>query len=66
MGSLELLHTTFEEMRTLGRELKAIALEKVKDEAEQNEFMDESDAVVIKKKCKSVNPRSQYLTSIKK
>ena len=49
MGSLELLHTTFEEMRTLGRELKAIALEKAKDEAEQNEFMDESDAVVIKK-----------------
>ena len=48
-GSLDLLRTTFEEMRTLERELKAMALEEMKDEAEQNDFLDEGDAVVLKR-----------------
>jgi len=51
-GSLDLLRTTFEEMRTLERELKAMALEEMKDEAEQNDFLDEGDAVVLKSKGK--------------
>ena len=49
-GSLDLLRTTFEEMRTLERELKAMALEEMKDEAEQNDFLDE--AVLLKSKSK--------------
>ena len=51
-GSLDLLHTTFEEMRALEEKLKAIALEDMKEEAERNEFLDEGDAVVIKNKSK--------------
>ena len=51
-GSLDLLRTTFEEMRTLERELKAMALEEMKDEAEQNDFLDEGDAVILKSKGK--------------
>ena len=51
-GSLDLLRTTFEEIRTLERELKAMALEEMKDEAEQNDFLDEGDAVVLKSKGK--------------
>ena len=48
-GSLDLLHATFEEMRTLERELKVVVLEEMKYEAEQNDFLDEGYAVVIKK-----------------
>ena len=51
-GSLDLLRTTFEEMRTLERELKAMALEEMRDGAEQNDFLDEGDAVIIKSKVK--------------
>ena len=47
-GSLDLLHTTFEEMRILERELKATALEGMKDKAKQNEFLDEGNTVVKK------------------
>ena len=51
-GSLDLLYTTFEELHTLERELRVIALEEIKDETEQNEFLDEGDAVVIQNKGK--------------
>ena len=54
-GSLDLLHTTFEELCTLERGLNVIALEEMKDEAEQNEFLDEGDAVLYKIKVSSLS-----------
>ena len=40
----------FKEMSDLELELKAVTLEEMKDEAEQNEYLDEGDGVVIKNK----------------
>ena len=51
-GSLDLLYTTVEELCTLERELRVIALEEIKDQTEQNEFLDEGDTVVIQNKGK--------------
>ena len=46
----ELLKTTFKEISTLELGLKTILLEEMEEEVEQDEFLDESDSVIIKNK----------------
>lgn len=51
-SSFELLNTTFQDSTHLEKELKNIILDEVEDEAEQDEFFDEGDSVIITNKGK--------------